>query len=73
MTENEIHRDIGALTAQVKILNDTLQKVENKLERLENAFEQGKGGWRVFAATAGVLGGVAGFLATSLKLKILGG
>lgn len=70
---NELNRDIGALSAQVRIMAETLIKMERKLELLEQAVVEARGGWKYLTGILFVAGSVGGLVATAAKFKIMGG
>lgn len=70
---NELNRDIGALSAQVRIMAETLIKMERKLEGLEQAVIEARGGWKYLTGILFVAGSVGGLVATLAKFKFLGG
>ena len=70
---NEIHRDLGALSVEVRSLKDEMSKTREELKEVRDALLQAKGGWKTVAAIGAITGGIVSFVATTVKLKVTGG
>lgn len=69
---NEIHRDIGALSTQVRIMAETLMKMETKLDEMDRALNEARGGWKYLSGILVLAGSIGGVIATFAKVKISG-
>jgi prefoldin subunit 5 len=65
----DLHRQIGALQADMENLKDDMREVRIDVKQLVAVSEQAKGGWKVLAVV-GSLGGAAGAMLTKLAPKL---
>jgi len=70
-THGDLHRQIGALQADMENLKEDMKEVRSDVRQLVAVSEQTKGGWKVIAVV-GSIGGVAGGLLTKIFPKLIG-
>ena len=69
---NEINRDIGALSTQVRIMAETLIKMEKKLDDVERSMSEARGGWKYLSGILILAGSIGGIVSTFVKIKVTG-
>ena len=69
---NEIHRDLGALSVEVRSLKQEMTATRQELKEVRDALLLARGGWKTVAAIGAVAGAVVSFVATTLKIKVSG-
>ena len=69
---NEIHRDLGALSVEVRSLKEEMQATRTELKEVRDALLLARGGWKTVAAIGAIAGAVVSFIATAVRLKITG-
>jgi chromosome condensin MukBEF ATPase and DNA-binding subunit MukB len=67
---NEIHRDLGALSVEVRSLKEEMRATRDELKEVRDALLQAKGGWKTVAAIGAIAGAVVSFVATAIKIKL---
>lgn len=63
----QLHRDIGALEAEVQHLKEQVGEMKQKIDVMHDAIVSAKGGWKMLLAV-----GSAGAAVGTLMTKILG-
>jgi chromosome condensin MukBEF ATPase and DNA-binding subunit MukB len=63
MSENDIHRDIGSISAQIEVLNREMRDIKSDVKQLREDFAAVKGGWRTLIGIAAILGAGVSWLA----------
>lgn len=69
---NEIHRDLGALSVEVRSLKQEMTATREELKEVRDALMLARGGWKTVAAIGAVAGACVSFIATTLKIKVSG-
>ena len=70
MTDPQLHRDLGRLESQVKMLAESQKITEERVQAIHDAVMAAKGGWRalvIVGAISSALTGVAMKLAGMLR------
>lgn len=70
MTDPQLHRDLGRLESQVKMLAESQKITEERVQAIHDAVMAAKGGWRalvIVGAISSALTGVAMKLAGLLR------
>jgi len=65
-----VERELGEHSARIDTIEDRLQRLEEKLDRVVAATEQAAGGWRALisvGAIAGTIGAAIGKFLSTLK------
>jgi hypothetical protein len=71
VTHSDLHREIGALKADVANLKEDVREVRVDVKQLVAVSEQAKGGWKVLAAVGG-MGGAVGAVLAKVAPKLFG-
>lgn len=66
---SEIHRDLGALSVEVRSLKDEMSETRRELKEVRDALLLARGGYKTVAGIGAAVGAVVSFVATTAKLK----
>lgn len=58
----DLHQDMGAVKAQLEVLNREMRDVKADVRQIRDDFSQVKGGWRTLIGIAALLGGGVSWL-----------
>lgn len=70
--DEQIHRELGGLTADVAALKIAVAELGVLARSTHDAVVENRGKWKGFAALASLVGGGAGYVVSALKIKFGG-